>query len=145
MALSGAGVAAYKFANKSYDVIKAATKARPAKEVYAAEFGTSANDCVQIIGYSDVSIPTVDDQLLLCFRACPAEVARILSMRNYEVVDRALADVVAKGDRECCRDYFSRERFGSMVMECMDATDGNVYTAYISKDSTHGLYVNARK
>jgi hypothetical protein len=144
LSMAAGSVAAYKFLNKSYDVLQEAAAPRTGTEIYAAAFGQAETDCIRIIGFYEPSVYLSGSRLLLCFGACPAEVKRILSQHRYEVVKRQRYQVLDIADHSCCINYFTYERFGDTVLECMASSKADSYTLYLSEDSTHAYYIATR-
>lgn len=133
LAVGASCVAAYKFFQAAHREVKGAMKGRSAMEVYTAIFGAPGQDCVQVLDYFDPKIPLMDDQMSICFKACPAEVRRILSRANYTIEKQAQKEVSVG---QCCPDCFTGARFGDTVIA---GTDKDKYV-FISLDSTLVYY-----
>jgi hypothetical protein len=125
-------VAAYKFFKEVHTEAKKALKGRSAMEMYNAVLGAPGADCVQILDYFDPVVPVMDDQLSICFKACPAEVERILARQPYTIEKQALSSVSVV----CCHDCFTSATFGDTVL-AGTAKDRYIY---ISLDSSHVFY-----
>ena len=95
-------------------------KGRDGDEIYEAAFKSKRPDCVHIISYKDAHLPMIDNDIRLHFRTCPQEMARILSLDEYE------KDKI--GDTAW---YFRRQNGGGGITIDMNA------------DSTEASYYNA--
>ena len=77
--------AVYLFTSKSYKVINDVFKPRSGDKIYEALFGLPVSNCVIILNYQDQVVPRIDYAIWLHFKTCPAELERIVSLRNYHV------------------------------------------------------------
>lgn len=117
---------------------------RTAEEVYADEFGRGEG-CAQVIDFYDPSVTLVNDKRYVCFTACNAETRRILGQRRYDVAERGTANVINNMENKCCRSFFTVERFGPTVWECLASEGKDAYTLYVSTDSTRLYYIREIK
>lgn len=135
----GAGaVAAWRVVRGTISLAAETAKRRTGIELYTDVLGNPAG-CVQVYSVHDPLIPTDPDPPRACFSTCPQEVRRVLAARDYEIVKRAAGDIAPMAN-SCCSNYFSRERFGDTLMECIASDAGHTYTVYLSADSTHGFF-----
>lgn len=135
------------FIRASSVAINAVTEAaadRTAEEVYASEFGRG-NNCVQVIDYYDPSVTVINDKRYVCFSCCIEETRRILSQRRYDMAERPTADIVNNMNQKCCRTFFTVQRFGPTVKECLASEGKDAFTLYVSTDSTRIYYVREIK
>ncbi len=144
LSIIAGAITAYKFVNKSYNALQVAVAPKTGEELYTEAFGAPGNDCVKMIGFSEPVVHVTGSELVICFGACPAEVGRILSQHRYEVVKRPRTEVQDIADKPCCSNYFTRQRFGDTVLECMTSSKANSLTMYLSTDSTHVYYIDVR-
>jgi hypothetical protein len=117
---------------------------RTAEEVYASEFGRGEN-CAQVIDYYDPSVTVINDRRYVCISCCTEEARRILSQRRYDVAERRTADIVNNMNQKCCRTFFTVERFGPTVKECLASEGKDAFTLYVSADSTRIYYIREIK
>ena len=118
---------------------------RTAEEVFAEEFDRPQTPCVQIVDYHDPTVKVLHDKRLICFSACPAETRRILTGRRYDVTERATTDVITAMSDKCCQSFVTTERFGARLWDCLASEGTDVYTMYVSMDSTRVYYIREMK
>ena len=79
LGLGVAGWAAYRVSYKTYRHVAEAVRPRTGEEIYAALFGRARPGCLRVIHHQDQLVPRLDCCIWLEFRACPAEIKRILA------------------------------------------------------------------
>ena len=138
--MAAAGVVAYKTVRGTIKLASEVAQRRSGDQVYADILGRPTGRCVTIYASSDPIIPTDMGPVSACFSTCPGEVARLLQQRPYEIVKRPTPENAPHAD-QCCGNYFSYDRFGDSLLECIAAGEGeHVLTIWFSADSTHGFF-----
>lgn len=132
-----AGWTGYRIGSKTYNKIAENLRQRTGKEIYESLFGKSQTDCNKILNYQDQVIPKIDYAIWLQFETCPAELKRILSLRNFksEIVSTRKWDTDASLANE---NWFKPESLGDSIIVSVYRKDdyGNEQYIYSSLDST---------
>ena len=79
LGLGVAGWAVYRVSYKSYRHVAKAMRPRTGEEIYMALFGRAQPGCLRVIHHQDQLVPRLDCCIWLEFKACPAEIKRILA------------------------------------------------------------------
>lgn len=131
-------VVVYKMALFTVETVEHVTKHETGEEVFASVFGRPGR-CVQMIAYDEPAVMMEGAERTMCFVTCPAEVSGMLSQHPYDIAMRKRSEV-AEGAGACCQEFFSKERFGEQVLECMGSWGAMSHTLYVSADSTRVVY-----
>lgn len=138
--LMGTGsVAAWKLVQGTASLVAEAAKEHTGPQIYASILG-QPSACVQVFASSSPIITTRPHVVSACFATCPQEAARALRAHPFEVIKIPWSSVNGQGPIYCDT-YFSPERFGDTLLECIASTPAGTCTLYLSTDSTHGFFV----
>ncbi len=139
------GMGLYYFSSAMVSIAGNTVNSRTSEEVYAAELGRPAYHCVQIVDYATPNGIT-NQKTTICFLSCAGETKRILSQRHYDIALRNTEDVLTMpGTDACCSAFLHPRRFGDTLIECLSSEGNNVYTLYISADSSRVYYTTAHR
>ena len=127
---------AYHVATKSYDRVAAIFRPRTGEEIYVALLGKPHSDCVKVKEYQDQIIPRIDFGIFLHFDACPEELSRILSSKEYTSKRVSTKDWSTDGPL-ANQNWFKPELLGDtiLVFEYSDQS-GNGQEIYSNLEKT---------
>jgi hypothetical protein len=129
---------AYKFINKSYNIVAKTFKPRTGEEIYDALFGKREFNCVKVVNKQDQVIPKIDYAIWLRFSTCPEELNRILSQHNFTLEKLSTKNWNGKIPYGESLDWFNPAKLGDTIMVYEYSTSDNksIQTIWTSLDST---------
>ena len=110
--------------------------------VYAVLFGKPQDNCVSVINLKDQVIPAIDCCIWMELQMCPAELKRILALRNYTVarVNTSDSSIYLKPFKDRPRWWTPQLLGDSLVKYQVVLNESKEQTLFINLDSTH-LYL----